>query len=220
MSAEKTYYPVLLDLSSRTALVVGGGEVALRKAEGLLAAGARVRVVAPQVCGELRSAAGVECLERPYEADVLEGLALAIAATDSPQVNSQVAADCRARGVLCNVVDVPEQCDFIVPSVLRRGPLLIAVSTGGASPSAAGRIRRQIEERFDQAYGLWLETLGGLRQQLRDRVADEATRRKVFVRLSEADVLEAARRGTDALRKHVAGILDGFGLTPREEERR
>lgn len=206
------YYPIFLDLSGRTVVVIGGGEVALRKVESLGAAGARVRVVAPEIDARIRVLAGAECRQEPYSAAVLEGATLAIAATDRPAVNSQVAADCRQRGILCNVVDVPEECDFIVPSVLRQGPLVIAVSTGGAAPSAAGRIRRRIEREFGPAYGLWLARLGRLRASLKSDVADEALRRELFLRLSEDDVLAAAEAGAAALEKKIGDILAAMGL--------
>lgn len=209
--AEK-YYPIFLDLSCRTVVVVGGGEVAWRKVESLGAAGARVRVVAPEIDSRIGVLAGPECRREPYTAAALEGATLAIAATDRPEVNSQVAADCRRLGILCNVVDVPEECDFIVPSVLQQGPLVIAVSTGGAAPSAAGRIRRRIEREFGPAYGLWLSRLGRLRSSLKSRVADEAVRRELFLRLSADDVLAAAEAGEAALEKKVSDILAALGL--------
>jgi precorrin-2 dehydrogenase/sirohydrochlorin ferrochelatase len=209
---DKSYYPIFVDLSGRTVAVVGGGEVALRKAEGLAAAGARVRVVAPDICDALAAVAGAELRREPYSASALDGAALAVAATDDPQVNSRVAADARARGILCNVVDRPAECDFIVPSVLRRGPLVIAVSTGGASPSAAADICRSLGRQFGPAYGRWLEALARARRDVLDRVADEPKRREIFARLSEADVLAAAEAGTEALHERVAEVLKAFGL--------
>jgi len=210
---DRRYYPVMLDLTGRTVLVAGGGEVALRKVEGLVGAGAGcIRVVAPEISDEIVRAPGVECRRQAYDATALEGVALAIAATDSAEVNSRVAADCRPRGILCNVVDVPGECDFIVPSILRQGPLVVAVSTGGASPRAAARIRREIEEHFGPAYGLWLDALGRLRQTVQRQVTDGPTRRRVFARLSEGDVLAAAEEGAAGLARKVNEILDDFGL--------
>lgn len=209
---DKTYYPVFLDLSGHTVLVVGGGEVALRKVEALAAAGAPVRVVAPKISQAVRAVAGTECRDQPYDPEALDGVRLAIAATDSAEVNARVAADCRARSILCNVVDVPEQCDFIVPSVFRQGPLVIAVSTGGASPHMAARIRQTMEEQFGAVYGRLLETLGRVRRSVRARVDDATTRRRISLRLAEDDVLTAARAGADALKRKVADVLREFGL--------
>ena len=138
-------YPVFLDLTDVPVLLVGGGHVASRKAEGLVAAGARLTVVAPMVLAELRSLAGV-VHERGYAADDLAGQQLVITATDSPAVNARVAADARATGIWVNSADDPENCSFILPAIARRGPLIAALSTGGASPALAGRLRDQIAE--------------------------------------------------------------------------
>jgi precorrin-2 dehydrogenase / sirohydrochlorin ferrochelatase len=212
----KSYYPVMLDLAGRTALVVGGGEVARRKAADLLAAGARVRVVAPRICpalGEMAESEQLEIAQQEYAADDLDEVVLAVAATDSREVNAQVASDCEAYSVWCNVVDDPELCSFIVPAVVRRGPLVIAVSTCGASPTAAGRIARQIEAAFGPEYGAWLEALAAARAAVQSQVGDEARRREVLQRLAEDDVRAAAAAGRAALDEKVRQILGEFGVS-------
>ena len=208
----RRYYPAFLDLTDRGCLVVGGGEVALRKVKGLLAAGAKVQVVSPEACTELGQLDGVEIRTGQYTPSILQGVVLAVAATDSPETNARVFADCRARGVLCNVVDRPECCDFIVPAVLRRGPLTVAVSTGGASPALAGRIRRRLEDQFDPAYGPYLAAIGRARALVRSQVADESRRREIGRRLAADDLLEAARQGEQVLAEKIAGVLEGFGV--------
>lgn len=136
-------YPVFLDLADVPVLLVGGGQVASRKAEGLVAAGARLTVVAPMVLPELRaSAAAVR--DRGYDTADLVGHQLVITATDQPAVNAQVAADAKAAGIWVNSADDPVNCSFILPAIARRGPLIAALSTGGASPALAGRLRDQI----------------------------------------------------------------------------
>lgn len=212
MSDNSSYYPILLNLSGRAAVVVGGGDVAQRKVEGLVAAGARVRVVAPEIADAIADMTGVACRRQRYSAAALDGAALAIAATDCTEVNSQVAADCRRAGVLCNVVDVPDECDFILPSVLRHGQLIVAVSTSGAAPRVAGRIRRQLETEFGPAYATWLETLGEVRSRLKTEAVDAPLRRTAMLRLAEDDVLAAAKEGADMLRQTIADILDSMGL--------
>ena len=136
-------YPVFLDLDGVAVLLVGGGQIASRKAEGLVAAGARLTVVAPMVLPEL-AATAADVRERGYEADDLVGHQLVITATDVPAVNAEVAADARAAGIWVNSADDPENCSFILPAIARRGPLIAALSTGGASPALAGRLRDQI----------------------------------------------------------------------------
>jgi precorrin-2 dehydrogenase len=212
MSDDSTYYPILLNLSGRTAVVVGGGDVAQRKVEGLLAAGAHVRVVAPEISEAIAAMTGAECRREPYSAAVLDGATLAIAATDCPEVNAQVAADCRRAGILCNVVDVPDECDFILPAVLRRGLLVVAVSTSGAAPRVAGRIRRQLETEFGPAYAAWLLALGEVRARLKTEAVDASRRRTAMLRLAEDDVLAAAEESDDALRQKIADILSSMGL--------
>jgi siroheme synthase-like protein len=141
--ADKRYYMACLDLAGRRALVVGGGSVALEKARGLLDCGARVTVVAPQIAPELGRLV-VTLVRRGYRSEDLDGQLLVVAATSTPSVNRRVFRDAEARSLLCNVVDVPELCSFILPAVHRHDPIAIAVSTGGASPALAQRLRDEI----------------------------------------------------------------------------
>jgi len=140
---DKRYYMACLDLEGRPVLVVGGGSVALEKVNGLLDAGARVTVVAPHVLPEV-AALDVTVIRRRFRSGDLTGQLLVVAATSTTSVNRQVFREAEARSVLCNVVDVPELCSFILPAVHREGPIAIAVSTGGASPALAQRLRDDI----------------------------------------------------------------------------
>jgi precorrin-2 dehydrogenase / sirohydrochlorin ferrochelatase len=144
-------------------VVVGGGAVAARKARKLLQAGAEVVVVSPEVLPELGDTS-VEVHERPYEYGDLEGADLAFAATDSREVNAAVAREARERGVRINVADRPSEGDFAVPSTLRRGGLQVAVSTGGASPTLAKRIRNELEATFGPEWAGVVEELGAVRR--------------------------------------------------------
>jgi precorrin-2 dehydrogenase / sirohydrochlorin ferrochelatase len=141
--SEHRYYMACLDLSGRSVLVVGGGRVALEKVEGLLDCGATVTVVAPQIVPELEHLP-VELVRRAYRTDDLAGRFLVVAATSTRSVNRRVFRDAETRPLLCNVVDVPELCSFILPAVHREGPIAVAVSTGGASPALAQRLRDEI----------------------------------------------------------------------------
>ena len=143
------YYPVFFDLSGRPVVVIGGGKVALRKARALVEAGARVKLVAPRREPELE-ALPVEWVPRAFEPADLEGAFLAYAATDNRAVNAQVAAEAKRRGVPVNVADSPKECDFIVPSRVRRGNVQIAVSTSGENPSQAVELRKKIERALDE----------------------------------------------------------------------
>ncbi len=137
------YYMACLDLTGRSVLVVGGGPVALEKVEGLLAAGADVTVVAPEVVPELAHL-NLTLDRRTYHTADLAGRFLVVAATSTRAVNQRVFADAESRSILCNVVDVPDLCSFILPAVHRHEPIAIAVSTGGASPALAQHLRDQI----------------------------------------------------------------------------
>ena len=141
---EKRYYMACLDLEGRDVLVVGGGSVALEKVVGLLDCSARVTVVAPQLVPELAHRPGVTLVRRAYRSDDLDGRFLVVAATSTTSVNRRVFRDAEARQLLCNVVDVPELCSFILPAVHRVDPIAVAISTGGASPALAQRLRDEV----------------------------------------------------------------------------
>ena len=207
MTEPRFAYPMFLDLAGRPALVVGGGAVALRKARALAEAGARVRVVAPAHVAGFAEDGRFECVAARYDPRHLAGARVVVAATDDEAVNARVAADARAAGALVNVVDRPALCDFIVPAQVRRGDLLVAISTGGASPMLARRLRERLEREFGPEYETYLAVMREVRAEVLARdLAPEASRR-VFERLAEDDVLAAARSGPDALRRAAADAV-------------
>jgi siroheme synthase-like protein len=176
---EKRFYMACLDLEGRDCLVVGAGSVGLEKIEGLLDAGAQVTVVAPQAIAAVR-ALPVSWLPRPYASGDLDGRFLVIAATDVPTVNRQVYEDAGRRSLLCNVADVPELCTFILPAVLRRDPIAIAISTGGASPALAQRIRRDIERIVGPEHQQLARELRRLRPWAKRNLASYEERKAFF----------------------------------------
>jgi siroheme synthase-like protein len=167
MPVEGPQYPVLLDLAGRPCLVVGGGPVALGKVRGLLAADARVTVVAPDVLDELAGLDGVTVVRRAYAAGDLAGQRLAIAATDDRAVNHQVFLDGEASGVWVNSADDPANCAFTLPAVVRRGPITVAVSTGGHSPALSGWLRDRLGAELGPEYEVLLQLLAERREALR-----------------------------------------------------
>ena len=179
---EKRYYMACLDLEGRSCLVVGGGTVALEKVRGLLDCGARVTVVAPQIVDEL-STLDVELVERGYRASDLDGRFLVVAATSISSLNLRVREGAEARSLLCNVVDVPELCNFILPAVLRRDPIAIAVSTGGASPALAQRIRDDIAGLIGPEHAELARRLRELRPWAKDNLGSYEERREFFADL-------------------------------------
>jgi precorrin-2 dehydrogenase / sirohydrochlorin ferrochelatase len=149
------FYIACLKLKGRRCLVVGGGEVGLEKVEGLLACAGEVTLIAPAAHPQLRTYAqegSITWLDRPYEPAALEGAFLVIAATDDSEVNIGVYEDAERRAMLVNVVDVPPLCNFILPAIVRSGPLAIAISTAGASPALAKRMKREVAELFGEEY--------------------------------------------------------------------
>jgi len=169
--------PIFAKLQNRLVLVVGGGAIAQGKIEGLFAAEARVRVVAPQVTPAIAqwiSQGKVEWQAKTFAPADLNGAFLVIAATSAPGVNEAVFAEADVRGILCNAVDDIEHCHFYYGSVVQRGDLQIAISTNGKSPALAQRLRLLLEKQFGAEYELWLEWLGAARELLRagDNSAD------------------------------------------------
>jgi len=164
-------YPVMLDLAGRPCLVVGGGPVAERKIEGLLAADARVTVVSPSLTPALLTLAAEARLHwrpREYLAGDAAGFALVMVAASDASVSEAIAAECRARGVWINCADDPARCDFILPAVFRRGALTVAVSTGGVSPTMARLVREELEARLPDDLTLLTDVMGDVRRSLRE----------------------------------------------------
>lgn len=198
-------YPVSLVLQDRAALVVGGGAVATRKVEGLLAAGAAVTVVAPEAADALRALVDVgRCAWRAkaYDAADLRGADIVFVATDDEAVNARAYRDAAEAHLMVNVADRPELCTFFLPSVLRRGKLSIAVSTEGASPLTARRLRRELEERIPEHFEAYLDLLAAWRPRAIATLPDEPARLRFWEqatdgrvqRLVEAADPEAAER--------------------------
>ncbi|MBX6422379.1 bifunctional precorrin-2 dehydrogenase/sirohydrochlorin ferrochelatase [Thermosulfurimonas sp. F29] len=207
------YYPAFLNLRDRFCVVVGGGEVAERKVEALVAAGARVRVIAPEVTSRIEGWAGeglIELEKRPYREGDLSEAWLVVAATDDPEVQKAVFSEAERNRIFCNVVDKPELCSFIVPSVVRRGRLQLAVSTSGASPAAARRIRERLEEEFGPEWGVYLELMARWRKEILSRGLPEEERRQIFTRLAMAPLPEWIRNGDW---HYVRALVEKEGLS-------
>ncbi|HET7721149.1 MAG TPA: bifunctional precorrin-2 dehydrogenase/sirohydrochlorin ferrochelatase [Acidimicrobiales bacterium] len=186
-------YPVNLVLDGRRCLVVGGGKVAFRKVEGLLACGGRVTVVAPRVDGELRALAGVAIEERPWRPEDLGGMWLVIAATDDPAVNRAVYDAGQRAGVWVNGADDPANCSFTLPSVVRRGDLQVTVSTGGRSPALATWLRRRLEGEIGPEYAVLLDLLATERDGL--KAAGVSTEGLDWRSALDSDMLDLIRTG-------------------------
>jgi precorrin-2 dehydrogenase / sirohydrochlorin ferrochelatase len=210
------YYPVMLDLRGRLVIVVGGDGIAAEKVAALSVSGAHVQVISPEFCNELLQQAedsAVTLQHKAYEPGDLAGAFVVIAATNDPQLVKSIWAETQERGQLLNIVDVPQYCSFIMPSVLRRGQLTIAVSTGGASPSLAKRIRQSLEEIFPPAYGVYLRLAGLARTHLRNNGVSYDERDDFFGNFYTSDVLRQLTEGntTEAMAL-TAALLQDYGI--------
>lgn len=208
------YYPVFLNLKGRLCVVVGGGDVAERKVRGLLRAGARVRVVSPEITKgleDLTKEGRIELIRRAYRSDDLKDAFLAIAATSDMDVNRSVFDD--ASDIPVNVVDVPELCSFIVPSVVSRGALTIAISTSGVSPAMAKSIREELEDIFPEDIDSFFKFLEQIRTEIKKSGLDKQSREALFKEIGSRRVLKRLlNRGVKDAIDEVYGILNKRGV--------
>ncbi|MFM7693810.1 MAG: bifunctional precorrin-2 dehydrogenase/sirohydrochlorin ferrochelatase [Actinomycetota bacterium] len=200
---EKTFYMACLDLGDRPCLVVGAGPIGLEKVEGLLAANARVHVVAKHAGDEVRELAAegaITLAERAYAPSDLEGHLLVVAATDDTALNVEIYEQAEARAMLVNVVDVPPLCNFILPAIVRSGPIAIAISTSGASPALAKRMKREIADMYGEPYAHLAERLNGLRGWAKDLFPTYEDRKVFFEGIvnGDPDPVELLRAGDEA----------------------
>lgn len=211
------YYPINLDIRGRNCLVIGGGGVGTRKVEMLLACGARVKVVSPAVSARLMQMAdngAVTLKKRAYRREDLEGMLLVIGATDDEQLNRRISQDADRMGTLCNIADRPEICNFILPAVVRRGDLILSISTSGKSPAMAKKLRRELEGQFGEEYGRLLDLMGAVRSKLLSREHAPESHKPLFEKLVDSDLLDMIRNNrrddVNALLLEILG--EGFTL--------
>ena len=215
------YYPIFLKVENRSCLVVGGGEVGARKVETLLSCGASVGVVSPEVVPWLEEEiqkGTVELVGSHYGEDQLQGCFLVIAATDDMELNCRIARDAEQRRILCNVVDYPKEGDFILPALVQRGALTLAVSTAGKSPALARELRQDLEQRFGMEYAHFLELMGAVRNRVLEESQDFRANKEKFDQLVKSELLELVRlrdyEGVDRLLRAVLG--SGYSLQELE----
>ncbi len=192
------FYPMMMDIKGRNCLVVGGGDVAARKAEMLVKCGASVKIVAPELDASLAPLVDdgrITHLKEEYDPRHLEGISLAIGATDSGEVNRKLYDDASEKGLPVNIVDVPELCSFIVPSIVEQGDLLIAISTSGKSPAMSKRIRKELQKTFGAEYAKMLRLMGEMREILTGLEPDYKKRMAIFTKIANSDLLERIRKG-------------------------
>ncbi len=207
----RSYYTMCLDIQGKPCLVAGGGEVARRKTVSLCDCGAKVTVVSPTLDSVLEYMAfqnDIEWKNRTFDPDDLSGIFLAIAATDDRSANRQIAALCQQNQILCNATDSPHEGNFTVPSTVERGPLTIAVSTSGISPTMAATIRKELELTYGEEYGAFLSLLSSIRPTVQRLFDSPMTRQYVFDRMISSRALSLLRDGlADEAQKELESIL-------------
>ncbi len=203
------YYPVFLDICGKKCVVAGGGEVAARKVTRLLDCGAQVLVVSPQLTPELtalKAESAIEHVAAGYDIQFIEGAVLIIGATDDEKTNAAISSDARSRGIPVNIVDDPQKCDFILPSLVERGDLTLAIGTGGKSPALARYLREELESVYGMEYANLLNILG----QLRGKMEKNAGRGRVwFDELLAGGLLDAIRKNDAGRVKKIIRDITG-----------
>jgi precorrin-2 dehydrogenase/sirohydrochlorin ferrochelatase len=202
--------PLFLELANRICVVIGGGSVGRRKANTLCDAGVRVRLVCLEVQSQDITFPNVEWITAPYHSDHLNDAALVFAAA-TPEVNREVVADAKARGLWVNSASEPETGDFFVPAVVRQGEFVLAIGTAGAAPALAREVRRKLEAEFDEAFGQWVALLADFRPAIHLQCSDPERRRKIMEWLCEWHWLERLRHdGIEETRAAMAADVQAL----------
>jgi len=201
------YYPIYLNVANRRCVVVGGGDVAERKVQRLLECGARVVVIGRALTPALEIMIKdglIDRIDGDYNEAHLHDAFLVIGATDKEEVNARISEDAREKGIMVNIVDDPEKCDFILPSLFQRGDLTVAISTGGKSPALAKKMREELEGLYGPEYLVLLNLLGAIREKIKARGASPDDNKRLFEVLVNSDILQHIRENNwDRINKMV-----------------
>jgi precorrin-2 dehydrogenase/sirohydrochlorin ferrochelatase len=218
------YYPIFLDIEGRTVVIIGGGNVCARKAETMMNYGARVTVVSPDFTEEIEGWAGAGSLEirrKRYDESDLDGANIVIASTDDQAVNEQIAADCRRRRIPVNVVDVTPLCEFIVPAIIDKGSITIAVSTGGKSPAIARTLKEDLHRLIGPEYTEINDVLGTLRDSAKRVLPTDVDRKRFFDGIISLGILSMLREGKrEEAYRAIAGACRTAGVEVSDAVRR
>ena len=205
------YYPIMVDLTGREVLVVGGGSVAARKIKTLLEYGAVINMVSKELSPEVKDYVDngkVRYLGGEFSLVFLKNMFLVIAATDDAELNRRISKAAEEKGMLINAVDQPADCNFIVPSIIKKGDLIVAVSTSGKSPALAKKIRKQLTEYFGEEHELFLRVMGKIRNDIIASGADQKENSRIFHRIVDSELLETIKtRDFNKAATILSGIL-------------
>jgi siroheme synthase-like protein len=212
-----TYYPVYIQLREQPCVVIGGGKIAEGKVDGLLAAQANVTVISPGLTTHLQQLVEekqITYLARTYEPGDLGGAFMVICATDQAEINHQVWQEASENRQLVNVVDDTPRCNFIAPSILRKGDLTIAISTSGKAPALAVRLKERLQGELGPEYARFLELAGELREPLARNIPDFETRKALWYELVDSEILDALAHGDEAAAREIISRVVGFEFEP------
>lgn len=210
------YYPICLDIRGRHCLVVGGGQVGTRKVTTLLACGAIVTVVSPQVTQDIAALADegrITWQARTYQSEDMTSVFLVIGATDDEALNRRIHADAESDNRLCNIADQPGLCNFILPATVRQGDFMLAISTAGKSPAFAKHMRRQLQEQFGPEYGTMLDLMGAVRNRLLAQAHAPEAHKPLFNQLIDGGLLTLIGRNDRQQIDHLLSKVLGEGYT-------
>jgi precorrin-2 dehydrogenase/sirohydrochlorin ferrochelatase len=210
------YYPVFLNLNGKTAVVIGGGKTAERKALTLLKAGASVKIISPNITTaleKLKKTGKLTHIKRPYRKGDVKGAFIVIAGTSSQQINTKIAREAK---YLVNVIDTPSEGNFIAPSIVKRGPLTIAISTGGSSPAASKRIRKELEKLYGVEFAHYLRFLGKMRKKALREIKDSKKRESLLKNLASEKIFKNLRtRDSSCISKLIRKEFSRKTTSPR-----
>ena len=193
-----SFYPVCIELEGKTALVVGGGRVAQRKVETLMKFGASIQIVSRELTNKLKElveSKEIHHIGEEFRDEHLDGAFLVIAATDDERLNRKISESAQKRHLLINAVDQPSDCNFIVPSIVNRGDLLIAISTSGKSPALAKKLRKELEVQFGGEYETFLTLMGCLREEILSMGLSQDEKSRIFNAIVDSDILQSLAQG-------------------------
>jgi siroheme synthase-like protein len=224
MAKRFPYYPIFIDVEDRSVVIIGGGEVCARKAETMMRYGAKLTIVSPEFTPEIERWAGdghLTIMRKRYETNDIEDAHIVIASTDDTTVNERVAADARALRIPVNVVDVPRLCEFIVPAIVEKDGIQIAVSTGGKSPAIARTLKEDLNRTVGPEYSEINDLLGSLRDSAKATLPTDTDRKRFFDGIIASGVLNLLREGkrSDAYRR-IADACDAAGVAQSDELRK
>ena len=212
-----TYYPVYIQMHEQPCIVIGGGKIAEGKVAGLLAVNAKVTIISPDLTPHLHELAKqnlMTYIARTYQPGDLTGAFMVICATDHAEINQQVWQEATANQQLVNVVDDTPRCNFIAPSILRKGDLTIAISTSGKAPALAVRLKERLQRELGPEYERFLELAGKLREPLAHHIPDFETRKALWYELVDSEILNALARGNEDSAKEIISQVVGFEFEP------